>query len=41
MISMYKKISLKILDPTAKSSPCEKLLVVTAESELTFHNVIN
>ena len=41
LISKYTKISLKILDSTIESSPCEKFLVILADSELAFHNIIN
>ena len=37
MVSPYEKISLKILGSTVESSPCEELLVITIDSELTFH----
>ena len=40
LVSPYQKISLKILDSTVESSPCEELLGITVDSELTFHKHI-
>ena len=40
LVSPYQKISLKILDSTVESSPCEELLGITIDSELTFHKHI-
>ena len=40
LISPYEKISLKILGSTVESSPCEELLGITIDSELTFHKHI-
>ena len=40
LISPYEKISLKILGSTLKSSPCEKPIGITTDSELTFHKHI-
>ena len=37
LVSPYGKLSLKILDSTIESSPCEELLGITIDSELTFH----
>ena len=40
LVSPYEKISLKILGSTVDSSPCEGLLGITIDSELTFHKHI-
>ena len=40
LVSPYEKISLKILGSAVKSSPCEELLEITIDSELTFHKLI-
>ena len=40
MVSPFEKISLKILGSTVESSPCEELLGITIDSELTFHKHI-
>ena len=37
LVSLYEKISLKILGSTVKSSPCEELLGITIDSEIIFH----
>ena len=40
LVSAYEKISLKILGSTVEYSPCEELLGITVDSELTFHKHI-
>ena len=40
LVSPYEKLSLKILDSTIESSPCEELLGITIGSELTVHKHI-
>ena len=40
LVSLYEKISLKILGSTFESSPREKLLAIAIDSELTFHKHI-
>ena len=40
LVSPYEKISLKMLGFTVKSSPCEELLGITIDSELTSHKHI-
>ena len=40
LVSLYKKISLKILGSTVGSIPSEELLGITIDSELTFHKHI-
>ena len=40
LVSPYEKISLKILGSTVESSPCEELLGITTDSEVTFHKHI-
>ena len=40
LVSPYEKISLKILGSNVESSPCEELLEITIDSELTFHKHI-
>ena len=37
LVNPCEKTSLKILGSTVKSSPCEELLGITIDSELTFH----
>ena len=38
--SLYEKIRLKILGSTVELSPCEDLLGITSDSELTFYKHI-
>ena len=40
LVSPYGNISLKILDSTIESTPSGELLVITIDSELTFHKHI-
>ena len=40
MVSLYEKISFKILGSTIESSSSEELLGITIDSELTFHKDI-
>ena len=40
LVSPYEKISLKILGSTIESSPSDKLLGITIDSEVTFHKHI-
>ena len=40
LVSPYEKISLKILGSAVESSPCEELLGITIDNELTFHKHI-
>ena len=40
LVSTYEKISLKIPVSTVESSPCEELLGITIDGELTFHKHI-
>ena len=40
LVSPYEKLSLKILDSTIESSPCDELLGITIDNELTFHKHI-
>ena len=40
LVSPYEKIGLKILGSTVESSPCEELLGITIDSELTVHKHI-
>ena len=40
LCSLYEKSSLKILGSSVESSPCEEILGITIDSELTFHKHI-